>query len=252
MIRFPMLVLFATLSFAQTAGGPPDTPPADVDQALRARIHEFYALLAKRDFRRAEAYVAENTRDNYYNNAKPKILKFEISSIEYADHFTRAKATLKCDVAIDDPAFPVRSMSFPIPSAWKLEEGEWRWYLERVESWSTPFGVMKPSAPSGPPAEPPKISYDVAFGKVKVDKQAVTLKPGESAQVTLTNTAPGTMKLGVSGGPAGIQAHFNRTEVNSQEKAVLTLRAGKGATSGALVIAIEPTNETIRIGVVVQ
>ncbi|MBZ5724007.1 MAG: hypothetical protein LAP87_03345 [Acidobacteriia bacterium] len=251
MIRFPILVLFAALSFAQTAGEPADKPPADVDQALRARIDGFYGLIVKRDYRRAEAFVAEDTKDNYYNNAKPKVLKFEISSIEYSEHFTRAKATLKCDVAIEDAAFAIRSMSFPIPSTWKLEEGEWRWYLERVEAWRTPFGVMKPTAPSVGPAEPPRISYNVAFGKVKVDKQAVTLKRGESAQVTITNTAPGTMKLAVST-LHGIDVKLDRSEVTSKEKAVLTLRAGKGAASGALLIGILPTNEAIKIDVTVQ
>lgn len=251
MVRLSTLILFAAVSFAQSAGDVPAQPPAGVDEAVRARITEFYGLLVKGEYRKAEALVAENTKDAYYSNAKPKILKFEVARIEYSEHFTRAKATVMCDLAIEDPAFPLRSMRLPVPSAWKLENGNWFWYLERLETWVTPFGTIKPTATAGTPVMP-KISLDVALGKVKADKQAVNLKPGETEQVTITNDAPGPMKLALENSLPGIEAKFDRVDLNTNDKALLTLRAGKGATGGVLGISIQPTGEVLRIEVSVK
>src|SRR5450432_1431595 len=81
MLRPTLLVLFATaLLFAQ-GDNPFNRPPAGVDQALRARITEFYQLHVKGDFRHAEAFVAEDTREFYYSHNKPQYLSFEIGRI---------------------------------------------------------------------------------------------------------------------------------------------------------------------------
>src|ERR1039457_7096066 len=90
--RIAIGALLAAACFAQTAPPEPLTPPADVDQALRARINEFYGLLLKKDFRKAEVLIADDTKDYYYGIGKPDFTKYELLEIHYSDNFTHAIA----------------------------------------------------------------------------------------------------------------------------------------------------------------
>ena len=90
---FPLALLVAGVSLAQNPDNPFDRPPANVDRALRERIAQFYQFHVDRDFKKAEALVADDTRKFFYSNNKPAYLSFEIGRIEYTEHFTRAIAT---------------------------------------------------------------------------------------------------------------------------------------------------------------
>src|SRR5271157_484849 len=146
MLRFFLLTLFATGSFAQNAGDLFNKPPADVDQALRGRIAEFYDLHVKGEFRKAEALVADDTKDIYYSSNKTKYVSFEIGRIDYSDNFTRAKATVLCEQYIMLPGFMGKPMKVPIPSNWKQVDGAWYWYVDPESLRVTPFGKMTPGA----------------------------------------------------------------------------------------------------------
>src|SRR5215472_12205106 len=122
MLRTCLLALFAACLFGQ-GDDPFNRPPADVDQALRARIQEFYQLHVKGDFRHAEELVAEDTKDFYYSHNKPKYLSAEISRIEYSDRFTKAKATVLCEQYVMLPGFTDKPIKVPTPSTWKLIDG---------------------------------------------------------------------------------------------------------------------------------
>jgi hypothetical protein len=256
-MRLIYLVLLAGAAFAQSANDQAKDPPADVDKVVRERITAFYTMMVNREFRQAESYVAEDTKDVYYNNAKPRITGFEIKSIEYSENFTRAKAMVYVDEMIQDPAFPTnKPIRFTIPSVWKLENGSWVWSYPRPTQWVTPWANMQVPPAGGAPAKgpgvPPPITTAVALGKVRVDKQAVTLKAGEPGQVTFINLAPGQMNLVLEHLLPGIEAAFDHTSLNENEKAVLTLKAGKDAKDGALGVQVRPTGEMIVIDISVK
>src|SRR5690242_243224 len=98
MLRFvSVLWLCAGLCLAQTSSG---KPPAGVDEALRARINQFFQFMVDAKYRQAEALVAEDSKDLYYDGQKPRFLNYELKSIEYSDEFTRAKATLMCETLV--------------------------------------------------------------------------------------------------------------------------------------------------------
>ena len=256
MLRFILLAIFATGSFAQNAGDPFNKPPADVDQALRARITEFYDLHVKGEFRKAEALVADDTKDVYYDSRKTKYLSFEIGRIDYSDNFTRAKATVLCEQNIMLPGFSGQPMKVPMPSTWKLVDGTWYWYVEPEASLMTPFGKMR----SGPPRESASASIppipttvpDFINKQVKADKASVTLKAGESEQVTITNSAPGALNISLTGSVPGVEVKLDRTVLDAGEKAVLTVRAGDNAKPGVLSIQVEQTNQVIPIEVAIE
>jgi hypothetical protein len=258
MFRFILLAIFATGSFAQNAGDAFNKPPADVDQALRARITEFYDLHVKGEFRKAEALVADDTKDFYYSANKTKCLSFDIMRIDYSDNFTRAKATVVCEQYIMLPGFMGTPMKVPTPSTWKLVDGTWYWYVDPESLRMTPFGKMTP----GPPHESATASKSIPeipttvpnfiYQQVKVDKASVTLKAGESEQVTITNSAPGSMSISLTGSVPGVDVRLDRTVLNAGEKAVLTVKAGYDAKSGVLSIQVEQTNQVIPIQVAIK
>jgi len=256
MLRFTLLAVFAVGSFAQKADDAFNKPPADVDQALRARITEFYDLHVKGEFRKAEALVAEDTQDIYYNSSKTKYVSFEIGRIDYSENFSRAKATVLCEQYIMLPGFLGKPMKIPMPSTWKLVDGTWYWYVDPESLRETPFGKANPgsgqgSTPKAIPAIPTTVP-DFIYQQVKADKASVSLKVGESEQVTITNSAPGTMNISVTGSIPGVEVKLDRTVLNTGEKAVLTFQASNEAKSGVLSIQVEQTNQVIPIQVAIK
>ena len=250
MHRLPFLfvVLLVAKLDAQNTTDLFNKPPAEVDQALRARITEFYQYHVKQRLR-----LAEDTKEFFYSHNKPQYLSFEIVRIEYSKDFTRAKATMVTEQYIMMPGFTDKPMKIPSPSTWKLEGGKWCWYVDQDSLRESPFGKMTPG-PGPPGAGLPSVlptSADFILNKVKADKPSVSLKAGESEQVKFTNTAPGVMDLTVIGSAEGIEAKLDRTRLKAGEAAVMTLQAGKNPKPGIVNVRVEQTLEfiAIRIGV---
>jgi hypothetical protein len=254
MPRIAAFFLLAVAAFAQNPDNPFDKPPADVDKALRERITEFYHYHVTGEHRKAEALVAEDTKDFFYSRNKPSYLSFEITGIQYSDNYTRAKATVLCEQYVMMPGFADKPMKVPTPSTWKLVDGKWYWYVDPDTLKETPFGKMTPGAGTRPTTSLPAIptSADAFIHLVKPDKGTVRLKPGERQQVTITNTAPGNMTISVAGGLPGLSARLDKNELKIGEKAVLTLMAGENARSGLLNLRIEQTGEIITIQIEVE
>ena len=254
MLRFILLAIFAAGSFAQNAGDLFNKPPADVDQALRARITAFFDLHVKGEFRKAEALVAEDTKDIYYSSNKTQYLSYEIGRIDYSDNFTRAKATVLTEQYIMLPGFMGKPIKIPIPSTWKLVDGTWYWYVDPESLRMTPFGKLSPGPGPAPKSLPeiPTTIPDFIYTQVKADKASVALKAGESGQVTITNSAPGAMNISLTGSVPGVEVKLDRTVLKAGEKAVLTVRAGDNAKSGVLSIQVVQTNQVIPIQVAIE
>ncbi len=256
MVRISILALFAGVLCAQNADNPFDKPPAGVDKALRKRIAEFYTDHVQGEFRKAEALVANDTKEFFYSHNKPRYLSFEIGKIEYSDHYKRAKATVICEQYVMVPGFADKPLKVPTPSTWKLVRGKWYWYVDQEAMRNTPFGklVAGPPSATGAGALPAVIpdTVDPFLKKVKSDKETVHLKPGYSDQVTITNTAPGVMNISMFGALQGVEAKLDHTSLNVADKAILTIRAGEGAKSGLLTVRVEQTGEVIPIRVEIQ
>src|SRR3954452_7382016 len=108
MHRIALLALCAAALFAQKAPKAPPKPPARVDEALRARITEFYQYHVSEEYRKAEKLVAEDSQEFYYIHNKPHYLSFQIATIEYLDHFTKAKVSALCEQYFHGPGFEGR------------------------------------------------------------------------------------------------------------------------------------------------
>jgi hypothetical protein len=257
MHRFAWFALSAAFAFGQSNDPFQPKPPAKVDAALRARVQEFFDLHVKGQFRKAEELVAEDTKDFFYRGNKPKYLSFEITRIDYSEKFTRAKVTVVCEQYIMMPGFADRPMKVPTPSTWKLENGKWYWYVDQDALLNTPWGRMKagPFSEKGA-AAPPSLaniptSADFLYKLIRLDKTAVQLRAGESAEVTIASGAPGPVMLSVPAALPGIEATLDKGTLPGGGKATLTLRAAQGAKSGVLNIQVEPTMQRLPLQITI-
>jgi len=259
---FPLLLLVSGL-WAQTEGNLLEKAPADVDAALRDRITRFYqAHVDRKLIRQADQYVAEDTKDFFFESNKPSYLEFKIDKITYSDNFTKAKAIVNCKMVVNMPGFANTPMTVPAPSTWKIENGQWVWYVDHKLGRETPFGRMKPvdGAPSGGSLPSLASGPDIRslWKSVRADKDSVELSAGkESGEVIISSKMPGAISLRLDYPKTpGLEVALDRTELKTGEQARISLRfqpQKKPFVKTVQVrVVVEPTNQLIPITVTIQ
>ena len=261
MYRFAAFALFSSIAFGQSDPFAPK-PPAEVDAALRARVLEFFDLQVKGTPRKAEVLVAEDSKDLYYSDPKPKFLSCELKQIDYTSHFTKAKVLSLCERNVMIPGAGTLKAKVPTPSTWRMEDGQWFYYLDPETMYPSPFGgPMKPGPMPGNGAAAAPDSQGIpsiesmtksAMEQIKLDRNEVSLKVGETAEVTISNLASGPMTLLAPANLNGIEAKLDKATVESGGKIVLKLHAGKAAASGAFNLQVEQTGQQLPIQITVS
>ncbi len=272
MQRFGALFLLAAAAIGGLAQNKPagagqegsESAPPEVDQALRDRATKFFQAHVDGKFRQAEQYVAEDTKDYYYNSQKPHYLGFEIKKISYSDNFTKAKVVTSIKI---EQASQFGKMTFNMQqtSDWKLEGGLWYWYTD-PNVIQTPFGAMKRSQPgtaqtAGPePAVKPIVSSIGDLWKlVTADKSEVRFGNGAgSSEVIVKNGLQGiiTLKL-LAPVPAipGLEVKLEREQVLSRETGRIFFKytpQPKAPKMTTVSLQVQPTNQTIPIRVIFE
>src|SRR5579884_539760 len=135
----------ATPTPAAATPAPADTvmtepPPPEVEQALQARVDEFYKACVARKFREAEHILGEESRDQFYNSNKPQYNSDELKKIIWEDNYTKAK--VQVTVGMDMPMQSFVLHARPVVEAeWRLVDGQWYLHLPGPEEGiRTPFG----------------------------------------------------------------------------------------------------------------
>jgi hypothetical protein len=250
------------LAFAQA-------PPPEVDQALRARVTEFYQDHVDGNFRKAFDLVAEDTKDYYFGSSKTQFKSFRIDKVEYSDNFTKANVTLTVQrtMAMQNQQVLIPSTG---PTNWKIENGKWVWYIESGKDHATPMGpsdsnVIKPN-PDETITVPRKLTPELIAEAAQrilqqqqsgVSKSEVTLagdKPS-SDEFVFHNAVQGSVqvKLDMSPEVPGLHAELDKTSVNAGGNAVVKLRYepnGKPPESPVtLRLMIAPFNQAFTVTV---
>ncbi len=249
---------FAAVAFAQQdASDLFAKAPPDVDRALRARITEFFQDHVTAEYRKAEKLVAEDTQDYFYDHGKPRYVSFEIKTIKYNKDFTQADAMVMCKQSIMMPGFNGQVMDIPTPSSWKLENGQWFWWVDPAKRNLTPFsekpmqgGPFKEAGPMTMGTIP--TNQEELYAMVKADKTVVNLKPGASENVLIGNGMPGPIMPEVVQKPKGVDVTFAEKQIRPASQSAVTVKAGEKAEAGDLVIRINPIGKLITIQVLVQ
>jgi len=262
-------MLLVALSFLglMLAQGPVDLfqkAPPEVDEALRARVSKFYQAHVDGKFRLADQYVAEDSKDYFFEAQKPRYKNFELSRILYSEDFTRAKVTVICGTEMLIPLGGMKlPAKVPLTTTWKQVDGQWYWYYDANQPTVTPWGTMKPGpepkggASSGglPPPPLPKDKEMAALAQMlKVDKTQVQLPADSagSAEVTISHRMPGSLMLSLEAPPVdGLELKLDRKEVKAGETAHLTIRydpPAKGPKQPAVILLhVDPLNDVIPI-----
>src|ERR1700722_13379133 len=205
MSRATVVFLLVSGLSAQTPANVFDKAPPEVDAALRERITKFYQAHVDGKARQAEKYVAEDTKDFFFDANKPHYFAFHIDKITYSDDFKKAKAIVMCKQRIMMPGALTDPIDVPTPSTWKEEDGQWYWYVDQSKGFTLPFGLVEqPKTGTQTPQGPPRTlsmtsgpSIQDLRNSVSADKTAVRLSGSSesSDRVTISNKLLGNVML---------------------------------------------------------
>jgi hypothetical protein len=248
------VALFCGALYGQTRKNPFDKAPADVDDALRTRVTEFYQDHVTQKYRLAEKLVAEDSKDGFYAANKPDIKDFKIGDIAYSDGYSKAKVTIVAKMLITFLGMSSKMMDVPFPSYWKIDEGKWCWYIFNDPNRMTPFGKANPETTSGKGdgtmAFKP-VDLSTVSAAVKADRVSVKLGDAEE-KIILSNTLPGAVKLALDQSEyQGFTAKLDKVDLNSGEKAVLTLvpKPMSNRPRLRMGIVVQPVNQLLEVEV---
>jgi hypothetical protein len=227
------MLLFPLVLFGQT-------PPAEVDQALRARANEFFQDFVDGQYRKALSLVAEDTQEEYFASPKAELKAFKIDNILYNDDFSKATVNLTVKRVLK---FQGQTMvpEVPMITTWKVLDGKWMWYNEpRPNTWVTAMGpsdvtLVARAADGGVIGLPEKIDQnivDAAGAKIiqqsGLDKSIVTLSTGSpnSDTVVFHNAAQGSVHLELGNMPKipGLSVKLDKADVNLGESVAVHIR----------------------------
>jgi hypothetical protein len=266
------LLLLPLLAFAQ------ELAPPDVDQALRARVTGFYQNFMEGSFspRKAEEFIAEDTKDYFYNAGKQRYISFKVDKITYSSDFAKADVMVLAK-GTKVIAGHIVVMDLQQPTRWKIEGGKWCWTYDPCAVAATPMGGSPCATGAGgdqakgrgalvsvTPEAIQGRGAQIAKVPMGVDKSEVSIRSdvAGSAKVTFTNGADGGVQIAMAG-PAvrGLKATLDITTVPAHGTAVLTLQydpADKRAAADAveakgrvpLQIVVEPFDRIYPVNVV--
>lgn len=228
------LLVSAVAALAQTSA-----PPPEVDQALRARVNEFFEYHVEGKFSKAYEMVAEDTKEYYFATQKIQFKSFKIDSVKFSDDFTQAVVDLTGQ-RLWKPRydFPETVVTIAMHTTWKIENGKWVWYDHTRPTWLTPMGpsdtdrMRKAQGASGGmpdlSAEAMKARTDAALtSHSSLDKSEVVLSPDKPStdQVVFHNGEPGGVKVYVEGGapPVGLSADLDKNDISSGQDAIIKI-----------------------------
>lgn len=193
MTRFllPLLLLLAVGSaFAQ---GLQRKAPPEVDDALKSRVAAFYTHFQRGEFRQAEGFLDEESKDLFYNAKKNRIMDFKIQAVDYAEDFQKANVLVVCKTVIQ--MLGSEPLNMPLNSDWRFIDGDWRMHLTQNRGAETgdaasPAGPMSFSqsvptpgsqfgAPPGGGFERPTVESLASMYRISTDTLSFPKDPAE-------------------------------------------------------------------------
>ena len=233
-----------------------------MNEALTKRVNGFYQAHVDGKFRQAEAFVAEENRDDFYSAPKGRIEGFDIMKMAYSADRTKAEVTVatKSIWLIRGEKMTTR---VPVTTHWKLENKDWFWFPMPSAGVATPFGMMHfdsgvkadPNARRSPlPADPSVLAQQI-LSSVKVDKQQVVLSSYEpaTAELKVTNGLKGQVKIHVEtdGAPADMKVTVDKTDLAADEVATVKLSYkptdSRPKPTATLRVSVDPLNTVLPV-----
>jgi hypothetical protein len=278
-IRLGLFLVACSLMWGQDPSELFDKAPPSIDEALRARIDQFYRAYMAGKFRDAYPLVAEDSQDAFLESSKDTFKDCKTLKIQYSENFTRASVleTCKGEWRWHGQTIPTQ---IPLSTNWKLMDSQWFWTYVKPTYAANPFSPTgfvripdeKEIAAGGPRPALPQIPTDSAafmrgiLAKVKIDKTSITLSSSQSShqEVHVRNEMPGTISLSVDLLPQpGLTITPAKTQLDANEETIVSFdyrvddaliacgecakRVNGTATAN---LRIQPTNQVFPISIV--
>jgi hypothetical protein len=215
--------------------------PVEVEQALRARVTEFFQDFVEGKYRQAINLVAEDTQDAYFSSPKAEYKGFKIEGIDFSDGFAKANVQLtmkqvwklKAEGFLQDTV-----VDAPMSTAWKVENGKWVYYQPPAppDGWVTPMGpsqgFRKPDGATPIPKKLDDATINSEANRVLhltgIDKDNVILRPdvASSGKVVFHNGAQGSVSVALERlpkSPPGMDVKLNVNDLNAGQDAIVEI-----------------------------
>jgi len=178
----------------------PDAAPKEVEEALRARVDQFYQNSVNGKFKQVLTLVAEDSVDHFLQEGASKFDACENVKVTFSADFTTAEVVEKCKGDIKFHGLE-QHPTFPVSSRWKIVDGQWFWYWVKPDMVDTPFGPSKypdENPASGAPQMPDARKLaDEMYQSVKLDRNSVNLSTSGASEdaIYITNGLHGGISL---------------------------------------------------------
>jgi hypothetical protein len=226
---------------------------SEAEKAVRARAEKFLQLEQDKNFRGAWALVADDTQDYFFNAGRPDIQSFTVDKIELSDNNTYARVTYKFKSMFRAAGMAGQVFELAGVSTWKIDNGEWYWYVDQAAV-DTPFGRVSTikGASGNHPALPAIPDLATLQNQISVDRTSVTLSEAEPVQsVKVSNGMAGLIGLEVSSGKIeGVSVEVEKNQIKVGETAAVRFHlTGKSKASGIVTITCSPLGKAFDIHV---
>jgi hypothetical protein len=263
-----LALLFLPLLFTAQA----QTPAADAEKALRARVTEFFDDMVTGKYRQGLDFVAEDTKDEYFFAGKKEIRGFKIDSIKMDESLAKATVTLSMKrvwrVRLDEAV-----VEEPSVTNWKIEKGLWVWSHEKQDTqYLMSMGPSDIEAlqrkTDGTINMPRNLDQDTIAAAARkilqqsgVDKGEITISASKPSSDTVKfhNAAQGSVRVELKGVPTvpGFTAKLNKQDVNFAEDALVQIDyapPADGKVDGVpppatLSLVVAPFNQIFQIAI---
>ena len=203
-----LLLLSSFAGFGQNSSDVFDKAPPAIDEALRARVGQFYQAFVEGKFKQAYLLVADDSQDKFFELSKDEYKSFEIVRINYSDNFSKAAVVtaIKSEWRFQGASTLTK---FPLTSNWEVIDGQWYWHYVRPTTVATPFSPsgfvpLPPENTAAAGAKPATVVPNNFTGaaqrilsEVSIDKSSVRLRSDETSRdvVHVRNGMPGEVSL---------------------------------------------------------
>lgn len=213
--------------------------PPEVDDALKSRVGAFYTHFQRGEFRQAEAFLDEQSKDLFYNAKKNRIMDFKIQAVDYAEDFHKANVLVVCKTVIQ--MLGSEPLNMPLNSDWRFSEGEWWMHLTQNRGAdsgdaASPAGPMSFSqtvpapgsqfgAAPGPGAERPTIETLASMYRLSTDTLSFPKDPAEpvSRSMQVKSASVGKLIIERQTRPiAGLDVQIDGAELEPGGQATIT------------------------------
>ena len=231
-LTLALFLAACSVAFGQETSDLFEKAPPPIDEALRARVKQFYDSYMAGKFREAYALVADDSQDAYMESAKDTYKDCQTVKINYSENFTRAAVleTCKSEWRWHGQSIPT---TLPMSTNWKLVNGQWYWSFVKPKFAANPFSptgftrIPDDQQAGAATSNLPKIpdAKDI-LTKVKIDKTEIKLHSYETSrdELHVRNEMPGTISFSIDPLPLpGLKIIAPKTQLNANEETTVII-----------------------------